>query len=127
MFIHYVQGKAKLVISLGLDNYFLSRNECIWFNKHIRSKSKQYFYYETWYTKGISVFSDLLYMYLPTPVIKSFGDLIIEHDISYRDRRKYNSLLDSIVDSEILADVNTVDFKGGFDPFSVFFLIKIIK
>ena len=41
-------------------------------------------------------------------------------DISYKDRRKYNSLIKSIFDNEILDDVNTADFMGTFDPYEIF-------
>ena len=66
------------------------------FNKHVRLKSKQYFYYDSWYDKGIFSINDLLYKDTPTPVLKSFDDLIIEYDISYKDTKKYNSLMKSI-------------------------------
>lgn len=56
-------------------------------------------------------------MDVPSPVFKSFDDLIIEFDIPYRDRRRYNTLMKTIVDSEIIDDVNTADFKGSFNLF----------
>ena len=105
--------KEQLNPWVSSDSFF-QRTECIWFNKTIRLKSKQYFYYDFWYEKGICTFTDLLYLDLPTPVLKSFDDHILEFYISYKDRKKYNSIIKSIVDSEILDDVNTVDFMGAF-------------
>ena len=49
------------------------------------------------------------------PVLKSFDDLIIELNIPYRDRRKYNSLVDNIVQRGLLDD-----FVSGFDTFDIF-------
>ena len=49
------------------------------------------------------------------PVLKSFDDLIIEFDIPYRDRRKYNSLVDNIVQRGLLDG-----FVRGFDTFDIF-------
>ena len=43
----------------------------------MRLKSKQYFYYDIWYEKGICTFTDLLYLDIITTVLKSFDDLII--------------------------------------------------
>ena len=92
------------------------RCTCIWFNKNIRSKSRQYFYYDSWYERGICTLGDILYDDVPTPVLKSFDDLIIEFDISYRDRRKYNFLMKSIFDSGILDDFE----DHNFDTFDIF-------
>ena len=89
----------------------------------IRLKSKQNFYHDFWYEKGICTFSDLLYLDLSTPVLKSFDDLIMEFNISYKVRRKYNSLIKSIVnaDGEILNDVSTADFMWwAVDPYESF-------
>ena len=41
----------------------------------------------------------------------------MEFDISYKDRRKYNSLIKIIVESEILDDVNTADFMSFYGTF----------
>ena len=48
-------------------------------------------------------------------MLKSFDDLIIEFDIPYRVRRKYNSLVDNIVQRGLLDD-----FVRGFDTFDIF-------
>ena len=93
------------------------RCTCIWYNKNIRSKSRQYFYYDSWYERGICTLGDILYDDVPTPVLKSFDDLIIEFDISYRDRRKYKFLMKSIFDSGILDDFE----DHNFDTFDIFF------
>ncbi|XP_072168661.1 uncharacterized protein [Diadema setosum] len=68
--------------------------QCIWFNRSIRSKSKQYFLYEDWLDKGIVFISDLLNP--PHPGYKLFEELILDYDISKKDRRKYNFLLKNI-------------------------------
>jgi hypothetical protein len=102
---------------LGFELSELKLQGGIWFNKHIRTKSKQYFYYAAWFERGIYNIVDLLYTDMPTPVLKSFDDLIIEFDIPYTDRRKYNSLCKSIVEGELLDDA-TVEDCEFFDAFS---------
>ena len=42
------------------------------------------FFFDLWYEKGICILADLLYDDISTPVLKSFDDLIIEFDISYK-------------------------------------------
>jgi len=111
--------RDKAAEDLGYENRELRSQKCtcIWFNRNIRSKSKQYFYYDTWYNKGICTLSDVLYDNLPTPVLKSFDDLIVEFDIPYTDRRKYNFFMKSIVNCEILDDFEDNDLDT-FDIFS---------
>ena len=66
--------------------------------------------------KGICILADLLYDDISTPVLKSFDDLIIEFDISCKDRRKYNFLMENIVNCGILDH-----FEGqNFDTFDIF-------
>ena len=89
------------------------------FNKHIRSNSKQYFYFAPWYEKGICTLSDLICDNLPNPVFKSFDDLIIEFDISYKDRIKYNTLFENVFTCGLLDDSSDQDF----DIFNIFKII----
>ena len=65
--------------------------QSLWFNRLIRSKSKKYFYYETWYNKNVSVISDLLNP--PFPGHKLFEELILDFDIPQSDRRKFIFLM----------------------------------
>ena len=44
----FFRGKASEDLGTDFDIH-----QCIWFNKHVRLKSKQYFYYDSWYDKGI--------------------------------------------------------------------------
>ena len=46
--------------------------------------------------------TELLYDIYNNPLLKSFDDLTIEFGIQYRDRRKYNSLVDNIVQRGLL-------------------------
>ena len=68
--------------------------QSLWFNRLIRSKSKKYFYYESWYEKNVVVISDLLNP--PHPGHKLFEELILDFDIPRSDRRKYNFLMKNI-------------------------------
>ena len=68
--------------------------QCIWFNRNIRSKSKQYFLYQDWLDRGIVYISDLINP--PHPGNKLFEELILDYGISAQDRRKYNFLLKNI-------------------------------
>lgn len=63
----------------------------LWFNRLIHSKSKKYFYYETWYEKDVSFVSHLVDP--PLPGHKLFEDLILDFDIPQGDRRKFNFLM----------------------------------
>ena len=60
--------------------------------------------------------SDLINDNLPNPVFKSFDDLIIEFDISYKDRRKYNALFENVINRGLLDDFSDQDF----DIFNIF-------
>ena len=40
--------------------YDMGNMQCLWFNRNIRSRTKQYLFYEDWYEKGIRFISDLL-------------------------------------------------------------------
>ena len=108
--------RDKAIEDLGINVEELRIYPCMWFNKHVRLKSKSYFYYESWYEKGIFCLADLLYKDTPTPVLKSFDDLIIEFDISYKDRRKYNSLMKSIVERGLVDDAS----EDQLEPFEIF-------
>ena len=45
--------------------YDLGNMQCLWFNRNIRSRTKQYLFYEDWYEKAIQFISDLLNPPLP--------------------------------------------------------------
>lgn len=68
--------------------------QCIWYNKNVRSKSKQYFLYQNWLNNGIAFISDLLNPPLPGSML--FEELILEYDIDPQERRKYNFLMKNI-------------------------------
>ena len=68
--------------------------QCIWYNKNVRSKSKQYFVYQDWLDKGIVYIDDLLNP--PHPGNKLFEELVLDYNVSSRDRRKYNFLMKNI-------------------------------
>ena len=68
--------------------------QSLWFNENIRSKSKQYLYYDEWNAKNFCTVSDLLNP--PFPGHKLFEELILDFDVSHKDRRKYNFLLKNI-------------------------------
>ena len=82
---------------------------CLWFNKNIRSRTKQYLFYEDWYEKGIQFISDLLNP--PLPGSKLFEELVLDFDVSQHDRRKFNFLM-KCIPSSWLQDSNSrnVDF-----------------
>ena len=50
-------------------------------------------------------------------MFKSFDDLIIEFEISYKDRRKYNTLFENVINRGLLDDFSDQDFDI-FDIFS---------
>ena len=81
--------------------------QCIWFNRNIRSRSKQYFIYQDWLDKGIVYISDLLNP--PHPGHKLFEELILDYDISANDRRKYNFLLKNIPEDWLVTSDLTPD------------------
>ena len=68
--------------------------QLLWFNRLIRSKSKNHFYYETWFDKNILAISDLLNP--PFPGYKLFEELILDFGIPQTDRRKFNFLMRNI-------------------------------
>ena len=85
--------------------------QSLWFNKKIRCKSKQYFYYDDWYGKNVYTISDLLNP--PLPGFKLFEELILDFDISNKDRRKYNFLIKNIpnfwLENRNKEEMNVVD------------------
>jgi len=109
--------RERAAADLGLQPCEYVLEECLWFNKYIRSKSRQYYYYDSWYERGIFCIADLLYDDNPTPVLKSFDDLIIEFDIPYRDTRRYNILMNNIVARGLLDDASP---GRNFDSFDIF-------
>ena len=97
------------IVKKEFDNDFLylGSSQCIWYNKNIRSRSKQFFYYEDWFRKGIVFLHDLLNP--PHPGCNLFEELILDFDISLLGRRKYNFLLKNIP-SPWLDGFNIQDF-----------------
>ena len=78
--------------NLGYKDYHLQ--DFIWWNRNIRLKSKKFFFYQDWYDLGICTLDDL---YRGNNFVKSFEDLVLEFDISIRDRRKYNYLMNGLL------------------------------
>ena len=78
--------------NLGYGNYHLQ--DLVWWNGNIRLKTKKFFFYEEWFEHGICTLNDL---YLGNNFIKSFEDLVLEFDISIKDRRKYNFLMNGLL------------------------------
>ena len=79
-------------MEISFDEF--SAQQYRWFNKQIRSKSKQYFYYQDWFEKGIYSISDLIDVVDPNNIrIKTFEDLVFDFQISEKNRKKYNFLL----------------------------------
>ena len=72
----------------------LSACQSLWYNRSIRSKSKSYLFYASWYEKNIFTISDLFNP--PFPGNKLFEELVLDFDIPSTDRRKYNFLIKSI-------------------------------
>ena len=89
-FVKELLKKFMIVIIL----IFSGACQCLWYNRNIRSKSKQFFYYEEWHDKGILYISDLLDP--PHPGAKLFEELILDFEVSRKDRRKYNFLMQNI-------------------------------
>ena len=71
--------------------------QCLWFNRNVRSKTKQYLFYEDWFEKGIQDFSDLFNP--PLPGSKLFEELVLDFGVSMQDRRKFNFLMKCIPSS----------------------------
>ena len=68
--------------------------QCLWFNRNIRSKSKQFFFYQEWFDRGIIFVSDLLDP--PLPGSKIFEELILDFGILPNGRRKFNFIMRNI-------------------------------
>ena len=73
--------------NLGYGDYHLQ--DLIWWNRKVRLKTKKYFY-QNWFDQGIYTVDDL---YRGRNFVKTFEDLVIEFDISIKDRRKYSYLM----------------------------------
>ena len=86
------RDKVKDNLGDKLKNYYLQ--DSIWWNRKVRLKTKKFFFYQDWYDHGIRTLNDL---YLGRNFVKSFEDLVLEYDISIRDRRKYNYLMNGIL------------------------------
>ena len=71
--------------------------QCLWFNRNVRSKSKQFLFYDEWFDRGIVFVSDLLNP--PLPGSKLFEELILDFGISRKERRKFNFLMRNISQS----------------------------
>ena len=77
--------------NLGYEDYHLQ--DLIWWNRKVRLKTKKYFFYQNWFDQGIYTVDDL---YRGRNFVKTFEDLVIEFDISIKDRRKYSYLMNGI-------------------------------
>ena len=89
----------------------LSACQVLWYNKMIRSKSKSYFYYESWFQKNILTISDLFNP--PFPGHKLFEELVLDFGISSKERRKFNFLIKNIPEEWMVA--YDVDIVGVHD------------
>ena len=78
--------------NLGYSDYHLQSS--IWWNRKVRLKTKKFFFYHEWFEHGIRTLNDLNRGH---NFVKTFEDLVLEFDISIRDRRKYNSLMNGIL------------------------------
>ena len=94
----------------------LSACQSIWYNKCIRSKSKQYFYYPSWFVKNVCTISDLFNP--PLPGNKLFEELVLDFNIPFSERRKFNFLMKNIpndwlenCDTDIVGVHDTVVLK----------------
>ena len=94
----------------------LSACQSIWYNKCIRSKSKQYFYYPSWFVKNVCTISDLFNP--PLPGHKLFEELVLDFNIPFSERRKFNFLMKNIpndwlenCDTDIVGVHDTVVLK----------------
>ncbi|XP_071501744.1 uncharacterized protein [Diadema antillarum] len=87
--------REKLVkIEFGSAYSEIGACQSLWFNKNIRSRSKQYFVYDNWLQKGLIYINDLLDPVHPGS--KLFEELVLDYDIDKSDRRKYNFLMKNI-------------------------------
>jgi len=71
------------------DNHM---HDPIWFNSDIRLKSKKFFYYPSWYERGIHCIHDIV---IGNRVMEFF-ELVLQYDISIKDLRKYNFLVKAL-------------------------------
>ena len=79
----YVFRKHALdnILEISVDEF--SAKQYLWFNKQIWSKSKQYFYYQDLFEKGIYSIPDLIDAVDPNNIrIKTFEDLVFDFKIS---------------------------------------------
>ena len=63
----------------------LSACQSLWYNRLIRSKSKSYFFYASWFDKNVFTISDLFNP--PFPGHKLFEELVLDFGIPSTDRR----------------------------------------
>ena len=61
----YIFRERAVKDEFGLKYSEIGSCQCLWFNRNIRSKSKQYFLHEDWLDKGLIFVSDLLDPPLP--------------------------------------------------------------
>ena len=83
--------EIKIKTNLRHENYFLQ--DPVWYNKNVRLKTRRYFHYSDWHHIGVSTLGDL---YSGHNFVKTFEDLVLQYDIPFKDRRKYNSLMNGI-------------------------------
>ena len=69
---------------INLSNFHMQ--DSIWYNKYVSLRHRPYYYYHTWYERGILFVSHL---YRGANCVKTFEDLVLEYDIPITDRRKY--------------------------------------
>ena len=86
----------------------MGNSQCLWFNRNIRSRTKQYIHYDNWCEKGILYVNDLLNP--PLPGSKLFEELVLDFDVSRQDRRKFNFLM-KCIPSLWLEDSNSSDVE----------------
>ena len=81
------------------DHSFSALSSCqvLWYNRLIRSKSKKYLFFASWYGKSVCTISDLFNP--PLPGHKLFEELILDYGISPGDRRRFNFLIKCIPDN----------------------------
>ena len=88
--------------NLGYENYHLQ--DLIWWNCKFRFKTKKYFFYQNWFDQGIYTLEDL---YRGRNFVKTFEDLVIEFDISIKDKRKYSFLMNVGCFKMVRISINT--------------------
>ena len=114
--------RNKVKENFGYSDYCLQ--DFIWWNRKVRLKSKSFFFYPEWFDLGICTLNDLNRGY---NFIKSFEDLVIEYDISIKDKRKYNYLMKGISEDWFYNPMNV--YENIFDKIvaSLFDANKITK